>query len=318
MIWVVWRQHRGEGVITLGVLAALAVFLLITGLEMAYSFQHPEAAANCAASIQADGSSCISESAVFEDHYRWLLVFAGFLPLLPLLPGMLVGAPLVARELEQRTHVLILTQSITRLRWLSVKLALVLGAGLLLFSLLLAEIIWWWGPFAHYQGSFTGTFFDFSGPVFPAAALLALALGVFAGALTRRTVLAIFLTIALFLAIWLPVDLAWRPHFLPPIIVTWPIEQPASLPLPVNTQAWILDEGGITTQGKQVPMPAVYCSDPETLAECYADQGIRANYLTYQPADRFWTFQWIETGIYAGFSLLALFAASWLVRRRLS
>ena len=42
---------------------------------------------------------------------------------------------------------------------------------------------------------------------------------------------------------------------------------------------------------------------------------MQAIFVSYQPADRFWTFQWIETGIYLGFSLLALCAAFWLVRR---
>jgi hypothetical protein len=42
---------------------------------------------------------------------------------------------------------------------------------------------------------------------------------------------------------------------------------------------------------------------------------VQANYISYQPGDRFWTFQWIETGIYVGFSVLALGASVWLVRR---
>ena len=39
MIWLTWRQHRAEGLIMLGVLALVGVFLLVTGLEMANSFQ---------------------------------------------------------------------------------------------------------------------------------------------------------------------------------------------------------------------------------------------------------------------------------------
>jgi hypothetical protein len=45
--------------------------------------------------------------------------------------------------------------------------------------------------------------------------------------------------------------------------------------------------------------------------------GYRSNYLSYQPADRFWTFQWIETGIYLAISALAIGATFWLVRRRM-
>jgi hypothetical protein len=45
--------------------------------------------------------------------------------------------------------------------------------------------------------------------------------------------------------------------------------------------------------------------------------GYRSNYLSYQPADRLWTFQWIETGIYLAISALAIGATFWLVRRRM-
>jgi hypothetical protein len=37
---------------------------------------------------------------------------------------------------------------------------------------------------------------------------------------------------------------------------------------------------------------------------------------TYQPANRFWPFQWIEAGWLIGLSLLLLATTAWLVRRR--
>jgi hypothetical protein len=50
--------------------------------------------------------------------------------------------------------------------------------------------------------------------------------------------------------------------------------------------------------------------------QCAKDEGYRGFYLAYQPADRFWTFQWIETGIYLAISALALAVTVLLVRRR--
>jgi hypothetical protein len=52
--------------------------------------------------------------------------------------------------------------------------------------------------------------------------------------------------------------------------------------------------------------------------QCAKTEGYRGNYLAYQPADRFWTFQWIETGIYLAISALAIALTFWVVRRRLS
>jgi ABC-type transport system involved in multi-copper enzyme maturation permease subunit len=51
------------------------------------------------------------------------------LPLLMVIIGVLVGAPLVAREVEQRTQLVAWTQSIPRGRWYATK-AVVLATGL--------------------------------------------------------------------------------------------------------------------------------------------------------------------------------------------
>ena len=44
---------------------------------------------------------------------------------LPALIGLFWGAPLIARELEAGTHRLVWNQSVTRGRWLAVKLGLI-------------------------------------------------------------------------------------------------------------------------------------------------------------------------------------------------
>ena len=306
MTWLTWRQHRAEGLIVLVVLAVIGVFLLMTGLEMANSFQQL-VLSNC---LISKNSSCGELEMAFR------IVQAG--PLLalalPLLLGALVCAPLVTREVEQRTHLLIWTQSITRMRWLTVKLALVLGAGLLASGALLALLSWWNSPSVQIFGDpFGARVYDTSGPVWVATALLALALGMFAGALTRRTVAAIFLTIVLFLAIRAPVEVLWRPNFQTPLTVTYAIDQ--QNPSALSNQDWIVSQGFIDAQGNRSTNLRGSCTRDETSTRCLQANGVQANYLTYQPGDRFWTFQWIETGIYVVFSVLALFAAVWLVRR---
>lgn len=262
MTWLVWRQHRVEGLITLVVLALLATFLLITGQEMAQTSQQIGLSA-CLAQ-NADQTACGALVTAFMSQYGYLLAYIPFLMALPIIFGALVGAPLVARELEQRTHLLAWTQGITRMRWLGVKLGLVLIAGLLAFTVLLVLLIWWYHPIAQFNGSFGSklfTFYDFAGPVWPAGALLALALGIFAGTLTRRTVLAISITIVLFLAIRLPVGVYWRPYFQPPITVNWPFTQGASTgdmpPIGLSAQDWVISSGGLTLKGTGLPVSAI-------------------------------------------------------------
>ncbi len=319
MIWVTWRQHRTESFILLGVLVLSSIFLLVTGLTMANTFQQ-SGLSNCLANdkdTRALLTICGPLGSAFLNQYGPLFPFAAALLILPILLGAMVGAPLVARECEQHTNLLVWMQSITCTRWLTVKVALVLGTGLLMAGVLLVLLTWWYRPFSQLNGSFNQVAFDFSGPVLIAATVLALALGIFVGTLTRRTVFAIFLTLALILAIRLPVEFELRPNYEPQITVTWPLAQNDRPPVTLGIQDWNLGQGWIDAQGNKTNN--VSCNGPQqqTPLQCMQADGYRGNYLSYQPADRFWTFQWIETGLYLAISVLALGATFWLVRRRL-
>src|SRR5581483_12013617 len=92
MIWLTWRQHRLEGVMTLGVLAVIGVFLLLTGRAMAHSFQQL-GLSHCLGPIP-PGNSCSDLIQAFGIQYGLLLFFDTLLIFLPLLLGALVGAPL--------------------------------------------------------------------------------------------------------------------------------------------------------------------------------------------------------------------------------
>jgi len=319
MIWLTWRQNRIEGFVILGALVLSSIFLLITGLQMTQDFQQSGLSA-CLAhhpGPNVQGSICGPLATAFANQYGSLILFAVVLMLLSSLLGVMVGAPLVAREFEQRTTQLVWLQSITRTRWLSVKVALVLLTGLLVGGALLVELSWWYRPLSPLIGPLNPVAFDFSGPVLVAATVMAFGLGMFAGTLTRRTVFAIFLTLALLLAIRLPVEFGLRPNYEPPVTITWPLAQLGPPPVTVGSQDWILGEGFIDAHGNQTPNLNCHgLGETLTPLQCLQASGYRAHYLSYQPADRFWTFQWIETSIYAGIALLALAATFWLVRRR--
>lgn len=310
MTWIAWRQHRAENLIILGTLVVLAVFLIITGMDMAHAFQQI-GLKDCIANGHRD---CNDLEQAFQNQFQSLYETIIWFNLCPVLLGILVGAPMIARELEQGTHRLAWTQSITRFRWVVVKLSLVLGAGLLASSVLMALLIWWYGPVNKIQTNFAPIAFDFQGPVLIGVTILAITLGITAGALTRRTVLAMALTLVLFLAIRLPVELWLRPYYEPPIVATWALN--ASGPDVDTSNDWIVYNGWLDSQGNQTTN--LSCSTTQNLPQCLQSLGYRANYMVYQPSERFWTFQWIETGIYLAFSVLALILTFWLVRRRLN
>ena len=318
MIWVAWRQQRTASFVVLGVLVLSGIFLLVTGLNMTHDFQQ-SGLSDCLAHTTKPLDVCGPLGTLFVNQYSSLIPFAAALMILPILLGAMVGAPLVAREFEQRTTLLVWMQSITRTSWLSVKVVLVLGTGLLAGGVLMVLLTWWFSPFSQLIGSFNPVAFDFSGPVLIAATVLALALGIFAGTLTRRTVFAIFLTLALILAIRLPVEFGLRPNYEPQITVTWPLAQSDNPPITLGMQDWSVGQGYIDAQGNKTN--SITCGGTNvgqlTPQQCMQASGYRSNYLSYQPADRFWTFQWIETSLYLAISALAIGAAFWLVRRRL-
>jgi hypothetical protein len=98
--------------------------------------------------------------------------------------------------------------------------------------------------------------------------------------------------------------------------VPWPLDKGENAPITLGKQDWNLGQGFLDAQGNKTN--SVRCNGSEqTPLQCMQADGYRGNYLSYQPADRFWKFQWIETGIYLAISALALGATVWLVRRRL-
>src|SRR5215831_18693270 len=114
MIWLSWRQHRIE-LLVIGIgLALLAALMIQNGLVINAALHQVVKGdlsfASCVAH-QNTNSLCQLIQTNFFDTYE----DPNDLPivlLVPVLVGMFLGAPLVARELERRTFRLIWTQSV--------------------------------------------------------------------------------------------------------------------------------------------------------------------------------------------------------------
>ena len=60
---------------------------------------------------------------------------------------------------------------------------------------------------------------------------------------------------------------------------------------------------------------------PSILKKMNLENAAKSGYhvtQVYQPADRYWLFQWLETGIFVGLALALIALAYWWMRRRLS
>jgi len=318
MIWLTWRQHRSELLIIGVILAALAAILIVTGLQISTAYQQLGVGACVAHPTQ--NPNCGQIIGGFDDQFGWLTGSAQWLNLIPALIGVLVGAPLVARELEHGTQRLVWTQSVSRARWLIVKLLGVFAMCLLASAMLTALLAWWRGPFTTLQGSFSPDSFDLVGVVPLAYMAFALALGIAAGTLLRRAIPAMVVTLAGFLAARLPI-LAWvRPYYLPPLTANWDPSQ--SLMSPISRADWQFSQNFVDTNGHALSDPQVYsaCAGVQTKGDFF--QCLHTHHwliaLVYQPADRFWLFQGIETAIFVALALALLWLTVWWVRRRIS
>jgi hypothetical protein len=208
MIWVAWRQFRTQALVTLALLAALAVLVIVTGLHLRDVY-NSLGGAHCGA--RGDCGALVDKDTTLPD------LLGPALLAIPALLGMFWGAPLLARELESGTYRLAWTQTVTRRRWLSVRIALVGVAVLAVAGLASWLVSWWFAPLdAVNMNRFDPSVFTERGIVAIGYAGFAFALGVAAGALTRRTLPAMAATLLGFLAARIAFTLLVRPHLLTP------------------------------------------------------------------------------------------------------
>jgi hypothetical protein len=133
--------------------------------------------------------------------------------IVPAVLGILWGAPLVAHELETRTTDFAWAQSVTRTRWLTVKVGWLLLAAAACGGAIAALTTWWSGPNnAQFASAFEPGHFDTQGIVPIGYAVFAMALGIAAGTVARRTLPAIAVVLGGFIGLRLVISDFVRQH----------------------------------------------------------------------------------------------------------
>ena len=217
MIRLALRQFRTEAIVGLGLLVALAVVLAVTG-------PHLVSVSDAFKSTCRAAHDCATTNPVLsvDSSLEHALEFIGII--VPALVGLFFGAPLIARELETGTFGLVWTQSVTRKRWLTAKLGLVGIVAMAIGGLLTWMADWWASPLdAVNQDRFGVANFSFHGIAPIGYAAFAFALGVTAGALLRRTVPAMAVTVAGFAAARVAVTYWVRPNLASPVRESLPL-----------------------------------------------------------------------------------------------
>jgi len=326
MTWLVWRQYRNQAYIAAAALAVFAVVILVTGRQLASQYQ--SALRACTASHTC--ATTLNTLSLGTSPVLPLLI--ALTVVVPCLLGMFWGGPLVARELETGTSQFAWMQSVTRRRWLAVKVGWVLLAAAAWGGAVSALVTWWSSPLnALNHQNFQPGQFDIQGIVPVGYAVFAAALGIAAGALLRRTLPALAVTLVVFTFVRLVIGQDLRSHYLAAITTIynfghgspsprgsfWPISRGLVGPsgLTPTSQANGLAINGVPVSQLPTVCRAFLFQSPAKVGSCLIARGYRA-YLSYQPADRYWPFQGIETGIYVLLAAALLAATAFLVLRR--
>lgn len=332
MTWLSWRQIRGSAVATYSVLLLIAVFLAVTGPQLAHL------------SVTA-GSHFLSR--VQADRTDTTLYITGWVAVLaaPPLIGAFWGAPLIARELDGGTHRLVWNQTISRTRWLATKLTVCGALAIAATGLLSLAVTWWSSPIDAATNAATSTttpigfyFPRLAVEVFPARgvvpigyAAFAFMLGVTLGLLLRRLLPAMALTVAGYIAVQVAVALWIRSAVLAPSHLTLRITSTnlmnfgggVTLDVP-EPGAWVTSQQLTDNAGHPATLPswATTCfgSAPgQGNAACFARlHGLYQVAVSYQSAGRFWVLQYWELGGYLVLALALAAACAYWIRKRVS
>jgi hypothetical protein len=340
VIWLSWRQLRAQAAVACAAVFALAVAAAITG---------PRLADLARTSVSVFDRLTGTDTTLF---YAGIVLMA----LAPALLGAFLGAPLVARELETGSYRLAWSQSVTRRRWLASKLVLTVGAAAVAVGAASLAVTWWSAPLdgavSQTRGGLpdhlTPVTFAMRGVVPVGYAAFAVVLGAAAGAVLRRTLPAMAVSLALYAAVQVAVPIWVRPHLVPPVSSTVAFSRSSldgvsldgagRVSVSVHTADrgdWILVNETVGPDGRATLLPQWFADclpgPPDPVAgtqraaagsidDCLtrlAQAGYR-QHVVYQPADRFWPLQWAETGLYAAGSAVLAVGCLWWVRRRLT
>jgi hypothetical protein len=316
MTWVAWRLQRTEMLIAAGILVALTLILLPSGLGMAHAYSRD----GIGACLAHPRDACAQNVDAFVARFDSTGSLVAWMTLLPGLIGVLLATPFLL-DLENGTYRLAWTQSITRGRWIAGKLALAIGAAVAGALALIALMTWWRAPLVHIDGRLDPSAFDSQGTVVIGYTLFALGLALAVGAVWRRAVPALVVAYGAYFASRLFVDTWLRQRLVTPLSATVSILRTTAPKVLDN--AWIITQWPSDRLGHHVSAPGPGTCPPPTLGGtkaavrgCLAAHGRGYMHTVFQPASRFWELQGIETALFGGAAVLLVAFAAWWAHSR--
>ncbi|SFR29864.1 ABC-2 family transporter protein [Lentzea waywayandensis] len=324
MIWASFRLQRVQLLTLLGVLVVGAGVLVLLRSNMVDAITSAQLT-QCAAR---GGSACASDAQnVFLADWSNLFQIARILIIvMPILIGVFIGAPLFAQELENGTHVLAFTQSVSRTRWMLSKLVVALVPALVVV-VVLQYLVWWWltaagtlGPRVNGAWNPVNFGIDHVSPI--AYTLFAFALGAFIGVVSRRTLVAMTAAFGVFVAV--------RFVLVGQVNRFVPSERRVAVDAPAARDGGLqVGSGWLDAAGLEVPRarslavsdacrtaPSGTPPGQEEFLACMRESGLMNSYALVLPESSAWLAHLYDAAIFGGFAVLLLAGTVWALRRQ--
>jgi hypothetical protein len=216
---------------------------------------------------------------------------------------------------------------------------------------------WWWNPISRANPNrFSPGLFSIFGLAPVGYAAFAFAFGLMAGVILRRTLAAMATTLVAFVGARVVVDFWVRPHFATPVRLAMALNtangvginrSPSGLSIgvgaPALPNAWVTSTELVNKIGQQPSgsllqhicsqlVNALNSNQPgaakggpgpggtqNLFNTCITKVGESYHQLVfYQPASRYWPFQFAETGVFVVAALVAIAISYWWIRHRLT
>jgi hypothetical protein len=327
LAWVALRQRRGLFIGLGALLGLVAAYLLVMAIiqDNAYAAVaacHPAGILRCHELKQAfisdywGGDNSVLQSGGAQTVSS--LMFA-----IPVLLGAFAGAPLLARELDSGTFRFAWTQGAGRTRWALSTLVVPAIAVTAATGAFTAIFYWYLRPFfaLGQVSEMLPLSFALLGVAFAAWTLLAYSLAAFLGAVFRRTVPAMAVTLVLYVVLAIATATAIRPHYAAPVTVPsasvgaagasgWVVSDFVKAP-----DGQVLSQDDLYHQFQRLPASVQDSAHPNAFSAWLTSHGY-TSWTTLQPNSRFWEFQLVEGGWLLALSAVLVGATVWLVRRR--
>ncbi|SFK32338.1 ABC transporter permease [Amycolatopsis sacchari] len=327
MIWVSWRRQRVQLLTLLGLLVVGAGIIALLRSSMIHDI-NSLGLGRCV--TQAAPECSTDRPGTFREAWtdRLNLGQAAIL-CLPVLIGVFIGAPLFARELEQGTHVLAFTQSVSRTRWMFSKLAVALAPALIVLIALQYLVSWLLsaagllGPRASGAFHFLNFGIEQASPV--AYTLFAFAFGAFLGVVSRRTLVAMTGTLGAFVVARFALSGLAAHLVTPEHLEAGPGGNVAEL----QGGGMTIARGWLDTAGRPVAADTARAllqacksapdGSPRTQEEflaCLPQSGLGKQYLSFIPESQAWQLHLIDASIFGGLAVALLAGTAWVLRRQ--